>query len=552
MARSAQIFGSALRNRSLRRVLGGFLLFNAQEYAVWIAVIVYAFERGGAGTAGSVLVAQLVPAALVAPFTSTFGDRLRRDTALSLGYLIQAGACALLAVALWQGPSIAAYAAAVLSSCAVTFTRPAHNAILPELADTPEELTAANAATGMMEGLGTLLGPALNAALIVVIGPGGVVGVMAVVMLTAALLTVRLRSYPDDEPTNRATPGSFVHEAFGGIRELRAEPGTTLLLLVGGSQFFLIGLLDVFYALLAIEILEVGRSGAGALAAGFGVGGLVGATVAVALASRRRLSPAMAGGLAASGGALAAVGLARGFAVTLLLIAVVGAARSFFDVAARTLLQRAVKEDVLGRVFGLEEGLQMLGLAVGSAAAPVFVSAFGPRGAFFAAGGLLLVAVAGSWSRIRTVDATAVTPGPELGLLRAIPIFAPLPEHIAEQLSRHLIPVEAPAGTVVIREGDAGDRFYVVAEGRLGVTVGGEPRRELGPGSSFGEIALLRDLPRTASVTALSDCHLLALDREVFLQAVTESRRSARAANRRIDRHLGGRDRRSHLRHNSS
>ncbi len=538
MARSVEVFRSAIRNGSLRRVLAGFFLFTAQEYAVWISVTIYAFERGGTATAAGVLVAQLVPAATVAPFTAVFGDRLRRDTALSLGYGIQAGACGVLAVALWKAPPLAAYAAAVLASCAVTFTRPTHNAILPELADTPQELTAANAATGMMEGLGTLVGPGLSALLIGSIGVGGVVGVMALFMVAAGLLTFRLRLYRDAQPISRAEPESFFVDSLGGFRELRAEPGAALLLGVGGVQFFLIGLLDVFYALLAIQILGRGSSGPGVLSAGFGFGGLLGATVAVTLASRRRLSPAMAAGLAVSGLALATVGSAEVMAVALLLIAFVGAARAFFDVAARTLLQRAVQDDVLARVFGVEEGLQMLGLAAGSAMAPVFVSGFGPRGAFVAAGVVLLVVAVTTWPALSRLDARAVVPGPQLALLRRIPIFAPLPEHVAEQLSWRLIPVEAPAGTVVIRQGDVGDRFYLVVEGRLSVTVGADARRELGPGSSFGEIALLRDVPRTATVTALTDCRLLALERDVFLEAVTGSRRSVRVANRKIDRHL--------------
>ena len=275
MAKSVEVFRSAMRNGSLRRVLAAFFLFNAQEFAVWIAVTIYAFERGGAATAGAVLVAQLVPAAAVAPFTAVFGDRLRRDTALSLGYLIQAGACAILALTLWKAPPLAAYAAAVLASCAITFTRPAHYAILPELADTPEELTAANAATGMMEGLGTLVGPGLCAVLIGSIGAGGVVGVTVVFTVIAAALSFRLRLYRDAEPKEPAGPESFFGDSLAGFRELRAEPGASLLLGVGGTQFFLIGLLDVFYALLAIEILQVGSGGAGVLSAGFGLGGLI-------------------------------------------------------------------------------------------------------------------------------------------------------------------------------------------------------------------------------------------------------------------------------------
>ena len=524
----------------MRRVLAAFFLFSAQEYAVWIAVIVYAFERGGATTAGAVLVAQLIPAAVVAPFTSVAGDRLRRDVALGLGYLVQVCACGLLALALWKAPPLAVYGAAVLASCSITFTRPVHYAILPELAESPEELTAANAATGMMEGLGILVGPAINSALIVGVGPGGVVGVMTLFMVAATLLVIRLRFYGDRTHQPGPSAGSFLRDAVGGLRELRQEPGAALLLGVGGSQFFLIGSLDVFFALLAIEILGVGSSGAGILAAAFGAGGLVGATIAIALASRRRLSPAFTGGLAASGIALAMMGFAGDLAVALALIAVVGAARAFFDVAARTLLQRAVRDEVLARVFGVEEALQMLGLAIGSAAAPVFVSVFGSRGAFVAAGALLVVVVLAAGPRIRRVDARSVAPGPELELLRRIPIFAPLPEYMAEQLSWHLTPVNVRAGTAVIREGEAGDRFYLVSEGSVAVTIRGESKRTLGPGSTFGEIALLRDVPRTATVTTVTDCRLLALDRDVFLQAVTGSRRSVRAANREIDRHLGG------------
>ncbi len=529
-----------MHNGSLRRVLVGFFLFTAQEYAVWIAVIVYAFNRGGAAAAGGVLVAQLVPAAMVAPFTSTLGDRLRRDHALAIGYAIQAAACVLLALALWKAPPLLAYAAAVVANCAITFTRPTHNAILADLADTPEELTAANAATGMVEGLGTFVGPALNAILIVSLGPGGVVGVMVFVMIAAAWLCFHLRLHRDTHTHQEAgsVAGAFFDDALGGLREIRSEPGAPLLLVVGGSQFFLIGLLDVFYALLAIDVLAVGSSGAGTLAAGYGIGGLVGATVAVVLAGRRRLSVAMLGGLLACGVTLAVVGLAGSMASALMLLAACGAARSFFDVAARTLLQRAVRDDVLARVFGLEEALQMLGLAVGAAAAPLLVSAFGPRGAFLTSGASLAAIAVGSWPRLRKVDATAHLPGPEFMLLRSVPIFEPLAEHVAEQLSRHLIPVEVSAGTVVMREGDEGDRFYVVVEGEAEVSTGGRSVARLGRGSYFGEIALLRDIPRTATVSARTDCRLLALERDVFLHAVTGSHPSVATADAEIAKRL--------------
>ena len=197
---------------------------------------------------------------------------------------------------------------------------------------------------------------------------------------------------------------------------------------------------------------------------------------------------------------------------------------------------------MLARVFGVGEALQMIGLAIGSAAAPILVSAFGGRGAVAVSGMLLLALAILAWPRLVRVDAHATVPGPELGILRAIPIFAPLPEHIAEQLSWNLIPVQVAAGTVVIREGDEGDRFYVLSDGEAEVTTGGRSVARLGPGDYFGEIALLRDVPRTATVTAVTDCRLLALTREIFLGGVTGSVPSFQTADTEIDRRLRDQD----------
>jgi MFS family permease len=539
MGASLEALRATIANPSLRRVLAAYFLFSTQEYAVWVAVTVYAFDHGGAGEAGAVLVAQLLPASLVAPFAGTLGDRWPRDRALRAGYLIQAAACGVLAFAMGSGPPWSVYLAAIAASCSVTFTRPVHNAILPELAQTPAQLTAANATSSMVEGLGVLVGPGALAVGLGPIGLSGVVASMSAAMLFAAACATRLRVYRDrGSPATGPRPLPVVRDALEGARELRREPGATLLLVVGGAQYVLIGLLDVLYAVLAIELLDVGGAGVGFLSSAFGVGGLVGAVGAVALAGRGRLSTAMVLSLAACGMVLALTGSAARLGSVLVLVFVCGAARSVFDVAARTLLQRAVRDDVLARVFGLQEALLMLGLAVGSAALPVLVSVFGTRAGILVAGASMVAVALGTWPWIRRVDARAVVPGPELDLLRRIAIFAPLPEHVAEELSWHLIPVPVAAGTVVIREGDAGDRFYVIAEGSAEVSRGGTPLRRLGPGDHFGEIALLRDVPRTATVRARTSMRLLALDRDVFLGAVTGSRQALARAHDVADRRL--------------
>lgn len=537
---TAGVFRVVWRNRSLRRVLTAFLLFNAQEYGVWIAVTLYAYEQGGPTTAGAVLVAQLVPSALVAPFASVLGDRMRRDRALVLGYALQACTLALLAVAFWLAPPLLAYGSAILASCAVTLTRPVHNAILPGLSDSPEELTAANSLSGTAEGLGILIGPAANSVLIVIGGPELVAGVFALVMVGVSGLALRLRSMVG-VAAREPSAGGVVRAAAEGARELRRDMPAAVLTVLGGSQFVVLGMFDVFFAVLAIDVLRIGEEGVGVLAAAAGLGGMIGAAGTAVLVGRTRLNPALQLGLVVTGVGLALVALPDSIGPMIGLVALAGAGRSFFDVAARTLLQRSVKDEVLARVFGLQEALLMIGLAVGAALAPVFVGTFGRRGSLVAAGVLLPLAGLSCLPSLRSLDRRSVKPDPKrTALLRSIPIFEPLPQPVLERLSWNLIALEFPAGAVFIREGDPGDRFYVIVDGEVSVASAGRELRRQGPGSYVGEIALLRDVPRTATVTAATDVRLLALEREEFLAAVTGSPRSTHVANTEAERRLAG------------
>ena len=219
---TVRIYVSSTRNGSLRRVLGAYLLYIAAEYGAWIAVTLYAYARGGATTAGLVMIAQLVPAALVAPLGSVLGDRMRRDRALRLGYLVQAAAYLVGGLALWFAPPVVAYAGAVVFASAVTLTRPVHNAILPQLSETPEQLTAANSLSGVAEGFGILLGPILASMLIAVSGPALPVTVFSGVALVAALLTGELRLLEvAGDTVGEVQPDRVVRAAVDGLRELR-------------------------------------------------------------------------------------------------------------------------------------------------------------------------------------------------------------------------------------------------------------------------------------------------------------------------------------------
>ncbi|MEP6757722.1 MAG: cyclic nucleotide-binding domain-containing protein [Actinomycetota bacterium] len=538
------------RNRSLRHALAAFLLFNAQEYAIWIAVTLYAFARGGASVAGAVLVLQLVVAAVVAPIGAVLGDRIRRDRALALGYGVQALSSLSLGLALWFAPASIVYATAVLSSCSMTLSRPVHNAVLPQIADTPEQLTAANSLSATTESLGLLLGPLLNSVLIALSGPALVCVVMGVLMMLASCLTHRMRLHPVRDATagapalvmdasEAAASPRLLTDVAEGWRALRLDPPAAVLTFFAGAQYFVLGVLDIFYVVLAIDVLGIGEQGAGLLAAAIGAGGLVGAAATAMLVGRRRFASPIEIAVGVMAGATAAISLSAAFGPTIGLLIVAGAARVFFDVGARTLLQRSLPNEVLSRVFGLQEALLMLATALGSAAAPSLIATFGNQGAFVAVGVFVIGLGVVALPALRSLDRRAVLPDPErLALLRSIPMFGLLSQPRLERILALLQPVRVAEGELVIRRGEVGERFYIVAGGEVVVRVNGHEVARHGRGGYVGEIALLRDVPRTADVVAETDVELFALEREDFLLALTGSRRGVRMADAEVDRRL--------------
>ncbi len=530
---------AVVQDRSLRLVLFAFAIFRPTESAQWIAILVYAYRDGGTGAMGVAAVALLVPAALLAPFVAQIGDRMPRERALAVAYLAQGVAAGLTAVALWADlPPPAVYAGAVLLNIAITATRPTHLSVLPELADTPAQLTAANALTSSLEGFAIFIGPLLAGVMIALEGPWLVFAVMAVALsvMGLALLAVHARSH-------LVTQGSSAGGALAGFRELRRRPGARLLLGFVTGQTAVIGALDVLVVILAYGVLSMGPAGPGVLSAAVGVGGLLGAAAAMTLIGRARLAPAFLLGVIAIGVPIALIAFATGPATALLLLGIAGIGKTFFDVTARTLLQRTVDDDVLARVFGVQEGFAMAALALGSALAPILVVTLGVDATFVLAGLSLPLVALLVIRRIRAVDRDARLADPDdIALLRGTPIFEPLGPASIERVARNLIHVDADPGTVVIREGDPGDRFYVIASGEMEVSRHDVPVAKLGPGDFFGEIALLRNIPRTATVAASGFASLRSLDRAQFLAAVTGSPAGAVALGEVMDRRIAEHD----------
>ena len=522
-------FHSLAGNRALVRILAAYTLFTLIEYSVWLGVLVYAYSHGGATVAGLVAIAQLIPAAAAAPFMAAIADRRSPVLLLAGGYLAQAVLMTGAALAAVAGPPVVVYAVAVMAGVAVTGTRPAQATLIPSVAVTPDQLTAANVLVGWVEAAGFAAAGLLAGALIALGGVATVFAVCAGLGLGAAMLVARLRAVTFAPPSERTTT------ALAGLAEsLRltaSRPRLRLMLGLLTAQAAVAGALDLLIVILAVSVLGLSHAWVGYLNFVYGVGAVLAATLSVVLIGRRLGVPILAAALLLSI-AIAALAFDVGLAVTLALLVVAGASHTLLDVSNRILLQRSVPAQLIGQVFGILEGLQEAGWALGALLVPLLVYLGGSRLALLGVAAVLPLAAALGGRGLFNLDAEAPVPVVEIALLRSLPLFAELPGPAIEALAASLTPAELPAGTVLIRQGDPGDAYYAIAAGELDVQQDGRFLRRCGRGEGIGEIALLHSIPRTATVIAHSAATLYRLNREPFLTAVLGHARTHREAHR--------------------
>ncbi len=497
-----------------------------------------AYREGGATALGLVGLLRMVPSAICAPLLSPLADRGRRERVLVVVSTVRGLATAAAAVvAAVGGAPIAIYALAVLSTIAATLFRPAHSALLPSLCRTGHELVSANVVRGMLDSLATLVGPLIAAVLLEVADVEVVFAVAAAASLWSAGLLLRLRY--DAPPRPSASPRRrLVREAIEGVGVVSHSPDLALVLALAAAQSFTRGALTVFSVVVSIELLDRGEPGAGTLMTAVGVGAVLGSLAASLLVGTRRLGAWFAVGVALWGLPLVLVGLVPRDTVALGFLALVGVGNALIDVAGFTLLGRMAPDEVLARVFGVLESLVALSIGVGAVVASWAVEASGVRAALVGIGLLCPVLAVVSWWRLRALDRSVVVQDVDVSLLQQVPMLRTLPLPSVEQLARGLESTEVPAGTTVFSQGDVGDRFYVVESGEVDVVGDGRVVATLGPGEGFGEIALLRRIPRTATVVARSDVRLRALLSDRFLPVIVGYTPSAREAARSVDRLL--------------
>jgi MFS family permease len=539
---SLSAFASVWRNANLRWLELAWGASVVAQYAYLVAVSVYAYGVGGEKAVGLLFLARLLPAALISPFAGMLGDRYPRERVLFLTNVTRVVLVMASAVGVFADANAwIVYGLSIAATIATTPFRSSQAALTPGLASTPEELTAANAVASGVESVAVFAGPALAGLLLALASTGAVFTATAVLVAISAFFVVLIRVEHEERPRRELAASTIAAERLAGFTVLGQHPSLRVMLLLLTAQTTLFGALQVFIVVMALDLLALGDGGVGYLNAAIGIGAFIGAVGALSLTGVRRLSPAFLIGLVVTGLPLVAVGWWNELAVATAALLIIGIGNSFVDVAGLTLVQRTVPDDVLARVFGVIQMLWMASMGIGAALAPALINWIGIENALIAAGVFLPALVAVSASTVARIDAQAAPPeADELRLLVSVPIFTPLPGGSLEHLAGRLVPLRVDAGTVVVREGDVGDRFYIVTEGELEVTQDGVKIAELEPGGYFGEIALLRDTNRTATVTARSDAVLYALDREEFLAAVTGHPQSSEAAESVMSARLAG------------
>jgi hypothetical protein len=499
------------------------------DWAFLVTTLIVAYNDGGAFAVGLLGLVRMLPATIVA-LVVMIPPRIPNERALVAIKLIRAAAAAGAAVGLVAGVPFAliAFSAGVIAASG-SLVRPTHQAMLPSMARHPDELIAANVGTSTGEGLGTFIGPAVGGAVLLVAGPAAAIASAAGLFVLAAgsVATIRIpraAAAVTPERTARTAP-----PLVAGFRALVERPAAGLTIVGLGCQVLARGLLTTLIVVASIELLGLGEGGVGALNAAIGAGGFVGAASALALAGRSRVVPIYALALSGWGLPIAVIGLLPSAPLALVAMAVLGTSNAILDISAFTLLQRTLPNEQRTAVFAFLEGVIGVGIATGGVLAPLLVAVFGVRSALILTGAILPAAAILTWPWVSRLDREIIVPERQLRLLRRVPMFALLPLTMLERLAGALVPVAFKANEVVMREGEPGDRYYIVSSGSVEVTSEGHAIGTNGPGDGIGEIALLRRVPRTATVRATVDSELYALDGPDFISVICERLGNAQA-----------------------
>jgi MFS family permease len=532
--RSGRGLRAALRHRDYRFVLAASSISQTGDWLYNVALLVWVYDTTSSATwVAVVTVARLVPYVVVGPFGGLVADSYERRSVLLVSDVVRAALMLTLAVVTaFDGPVALALVLACVTTAAGTAYRPSIVAMLPEIVG-ERDLAAANATEGLVENLAVVLGPAIGAGLLVLGTPTFAFVVNGATFLASAVLAanLQLRSYgsaEDADRDRRALTGRLAH----GFRELAASADARVLSAFMLGSAFIYGFQTVVLVLVAGEQLESGSDGVGVFYAALGVGGVLGAVLVHRLARSPRVGASLFGCLvlASVPMALLAGTDSAGPAVTLVLLSGIGSV--VVDVLTLTQLQRAVPGDVLGRVWGALDALVVAAIIVGSLVVGPVVELIGTDPAFVVFGLVVPVVALLGISGLLRADRESVELlariGPAVEVFERVEILEDTDRAVIERLALAATARSVPIGADVVVQGEPAEHFYVVESGRLDVLVRRDGATEvqvnvLGAGDAFGEVGLLHDAPRSATVRARWPSRLWQIDGSELLAALNDA-----------------------------
>lgn len=505
-----------LRNRSLLRLLSGFGLLNVSEWGFIAALSVHAYKTGGAldvGLIGLRFLAGALSSALLAPLIASRRGVLRVIALLRACLL---GGAATMAIT--GGPFLLVLLFVVADSIVAAGYRPAQSRLMPSLARSPHELTHAVAGTSMAKTIGQAGGALIAGAAVNFVSPQTAMAGEAAVMLVAFACTLGLRGTPAvelGEAPHRLRAGIA---AFPGVlRDANAWP----LVVASVLRTLVRGLWGALLVLVALRLLHAGSSSVGLLQAATGLGAFIALPVTAAQIGRSRLALPCIASFVVAGLTVALVGAASALSVVAVLVFIWGASMALADAVSLSLLHRLLPTHAFSRTVAVMESLKLVTEGAGALLAPALVALFNLRVALIIAGLPLPVLMISTWVRVYRSDELAAGRGAIVARLHRVRLFRGLDMASLEQLAAHVGHVQVQAGDEPSVQGAHGDSFYVIEAGEAEVLINGFRVRQIGPPDDFGERALLRDTPRTATVRALTEMKLLEIDRDAFLEALT-------------------------------
>jgi CRP-like cAMP-binding protein/predicted MFS family arabinose efflux permease len=524
-------YRSALRSADLRWLLGSQLVSASGSWAYNVALMVLLYDRTHSTTwvaAGALC--RFLPSLVCSAYGGVIAERFERVRLMIwlnvLALLLQAG----LALAAWRAaPAAVALVLAGLTAVVTSPYNPAVAALIPEVVG-EEDLAAANALNATIDNVVVVAGPAIGAGLLLAGGPALAIAINAVSFAVAAVMlpAMTVRSRPSD--VTRGGSAGPLRQVADGFRALGSSAAVATFVAFSVLASFVYGTDTVLFVPISRLQLHSGTSGYGYLLAGLGVGGVAGAAIVNRLAARTRLAGAILGGMAVFCLPTALLIVVHQPAAGFALQIVRGVGTLVVDTLAITALQRSAPSDMVARVFGAFFALVLAAISLGALITPILLRAgLHLTMLVYGAGipALCLLALPSLLRADRVASAKAALIAPRVAILERLDLFRNASRPSLEGLASAAEEVAVPAGTVLIAEGDQADAFYVLTEGRLDVSAVGESGlqsvflRTLEPFSYAGEIGLIGGMPRTATVTAASDCRILRIGGQEFLNALT-------------------------------